>query len=90
MKVEMQTASAKVTLAEVGGESGITLARAAVFETVVKHEIKEPGQHVLACTITYQPPRAAQDVHSKPLPFQTFSKYYKFTVRTLHLPDYLE
>lgn len=79
LRVEMQTASSKVTLAEIGGLD-YPLAAQDTVETVVQHEIKELGQHVLACTVSYfvpdLPPGAPEE---KTL---TFRKFYKFNVGT--------
>jgi trafficking protein particle complex subunit 13 len=83
----MQTVSTKVQLAEFGGRDH-TLAAGDTLENVVQHEIKELGQHVLACTVTYRlPPNArhvpgpAEDVSDPAL--QTFRKFYKFAVSNL-------
>ncbi|KAJ7871510.1 hypothetical protein B0H14DRAFT_3083791 [Mycena olivaceomarginata] len=84
MKVEMQTATSKVLLAEFGGPEA-TLAVGDTLENVVHHEIKELGQHVLACTVTYRLPPGS---HTAPGPaedpndpaLQTFRKFYKFAV----------
>lgn len=82
MKVEMQTATAKVVLSEVGGPEHKLLA-GHTMERVVHHEIKELGQHVLACSVTYKLPPNARlptgDVESSN-GFQTFRKFYKFAV----------
>ncbi|KAF8184975.1 hypothetical protein K438DRAFT_1064877 [Mycena galopus ATCC 62051] len=84
MKVEMQTATSKVLLAEFGG-SETTLSVGDTLENVVHHEIKELGQHVLACTVTYRlppgsrtAPGPAEDPNDPAL--QTFRKFYKFAV----------
>jgi hypothetical protein len=85
MKVEMQTISTKVTLAEFGGPD-FTLLGGRTLENVVSHEIKELGQHVLACTVQYRlppnarpPPSSGQDSDDPTL--QSFRKFYKFAVR---------
>ncbi|KAJ7445793.1 hypothetical protein B0H11DRAFT_2177500 [Mycena galericulata] len=84
MKVEMQTVTAKVMLAEFGG-SDTKLAVGDTLENIVHHEIKELGQHVLACTVTYRlppgprtAPGPAEDPNDPAL--QTFRKFYKFAV----------
>jgi hypothetical protein len=84
LKVDMQTASTKVQLTEFGGPEHI-LAAGDTLENVIHHEIKELGQHVLACTVTYRlPPHArhapgpSEDVSDPTL--QTFRKFYKFAV----------
>lgn len=59
MRVEMQTATTKVTLADYGGGEA-TLKANDTLENVVHHEIKELGQHVLACTIFYRLPLNAR------------------------------
>ncbi|GLB35170.1 putative protein of unknown function (DUF974) [Lyophyllum shimeji] len=84
IKVEMQTATTKVVLAEYGGPENKLAARD-TYETVVHHEIKELGQHVLACAVTYRlPPNARPPVGSGEHPddpsLQTFRKFYKFAV----------
>ncbi|KAI0048223.1 DUF974-domain-containing protein [Auriscalpium vulgare] len=85
LRVEMQTATNKALLAEIGGPT-FSLTAADTLETVVGHEIKELGQHVLACTVTYQLPPGARrpagpvtesDDNSS---LQTFRKFYKFAV----------
>lgn len=84
LKVEMQTVSTKVQLAEFGG-SEFSLATGDTLENIIHHEIKELGQHVLACTVTYRLPQnarhapgPAEDVSDPTL--QTFRKFYKFAV----------
>jgi hypothetical protein len=83
-KVEMQTVTAKAILYEMDGSDNY-LAAGDTLEHIVHHEIKELGQHVLACTITYRlPPNsrsiqgASEDVNDPNL--QTFRKFYKFAV----------
>ncbi|THV08043.1 DUF974-domain-containing protein, partial [Dendrothele bispora CBS 962.96] len=80
VKVEMQTVTTKVVLAEFsgskdkqgeGGEGSYTLAAGDTLENVVHHEIKELGQHVLACTVSYNVPNGGE---------MTFRKFYKFGV----------
>lgn len=84
LRVEMQTATTKTILAEF---TDIELADGDVMEKVVHHEIKELGQHVLACTVSYllpsghHPSHAAGD-HQDPHT-QTFRKFYKFAVSDL-------
>jgi hypothetical protein len=53
------------------------------MEVVVHHEIKELGQHVLACTVAYRLPPNIR--HAPPglegvenANLQTFHKFYKF------------
>ncbi|KAI0029736.1 hypothetical protein K488DRAFT_55711 [Vararia minispora EC-137] len=83
LRVEMQTATSKVLLTELGGQVQ-SLVTGDTLEAAVHHEIKELGQHVLVCTVTYKlPPGSRQPV---PLPegedpsVQTFKRVYKFTV----------
>lgn len=92
VKVEMQTVTVKVTLFELDGDGSGTSAKGGqvlgagdVLENVVHHEIKELGQHVLACAVTYRlPPNArpipgaAEDANDPSL--VTFRKFYKFAV----------
>jgi trafficking protein particle complex subunit 13 len=85
LKVEMQTATSKITLAEIrAGEDGVLNAGDAM-EAIVQHEIKELGQHVLACAVSYRlpsnvrkPPSASEDADDRDI--QAFSKFYKFAV----------
>ncbi|KIY66260.1 DUF974-domain-containing protein [Cylindrobasidium torrendii FP15055 ss-10] len=84
MIAEIQTASAKVLLAEFGGAAH-QLPVGGTSEHVVHHEIKELGQHVLACTVTYRlppsvrpPPQAAEATGDPSI--QMFRKFYKFVV----------
>ncbi|KAJ7582536.1 DUF974-domain-containing protein [Mycena floridula] len=79
MKVEMQTVTSKVLLAEFGG-SEFRLAAADALEHVVHHEIKELGQHVLACTVSYKLPPSSRNVMDEEDTIQTFRKFYKFAV----------
>jgi len=88
----MQTVTTKVTLHETDSV-GEHLAGGDTLEHVVHHEIKELGQHVLACTVTYRlPPNsrsvpgAAEDASDPTL--QTFRKFYKFAVRRLSSPNF--
>jgi trafficking protein particle complex subunit 13 len=88
--VEMQTVTAKVVLADFGGSDYI-LRRGDTLESLVNHEIKELGQHVLACTVSYRlPPQArrgpppASPEGTDPT-IQNFRKFYKFAVSTHHL-----
>ena len=83
-KVEMQTVTAKTILYEMDGSDNY-LTAGDTLEHIVHHEIKELGQHVLACTVTYRlPPNsrsiqgASEDVNDPSL--QTFRKFYKFAV----------
>lgn len=85
VRVEMQTAATKVVIAEAG--SATTTLRASEFlESVVSHEIKELGQHVLACTVSYHiPPSLAHSYGTPEDPsnptLRVLKKYYKFMVR---------
>jgi hypothetical protein len=71
----MQTVTSKVLLQEISG----MLEKGGILETVVHHEIKEVGQHVLACSIQYSIPPSKENVIVEVAP-QTFNKYYKFNV----------
>jgi len=70
MHIEMHTAANKIPLREVGS-SNERLAALASMETVVHFEIKELGQHTLACVVQYRTPQGES---------REFSKYYKFPV----------
>ncbi|KAH9952206.1 hypothetical protein B0H21DRAFT_716167 [Amylocystis lapponica] len=97
LKVEMQTASTKTTLAEFGG-ADFSLTIGDSMEKVVSHEIKELGQHVLGCTVSYRlpigirtAPGPAGEVHDPST--HAFRKFYKFAVTNplsvktkVHLP----
>lgn len=85
VKVEMQTTTSKMVLYEMDA-SGKNLPGRDALEHIVHHEIKELGQHVLACTVTYRLPQnarpipgASEVVNDQSL--QTFRKFYKFAVR---------
>jgi len=89
IKVEMQTANAKVLLAEVGGADG-KVAVGDSLEVIVYHEVKELGQHVLACTVNYRLPNgfrhapgSAEGTNDPAL--QGFCKYYKFVVSVYYI-----
>ncbi|KAF9036963.1 DUF974-domain-containing protein [Hymenopellis radicata] len=85
MTVEMQTVTAKVLLAEFGGPD-CRLSVADTLEHVIHHEIKELGQHVLACTVSYRLPPSVrisaqnQSEDSADPTLQSFRKFYKFVV----------
>lgn len=84
LKVEMQTATNKTTLTETGGGDYSVLAKD-TLQTVVSHEIRELGQHVLACNVSYRWPGRPlspgtlinMDNDSS---LQYFRKFYKFNV----------
>lgn len=92
LRVEMQTATSKLLLADIGGPT-LSLVAGDTLEATVHHEIKELGQHVLACTVSYQlPPGARRPATSVATTavgvdaeddtgLQTFRKFYKFAVR---------
>jgi hypothetical protein len=84
VRVEMQTATSKMVLYEMDGLE-TNLPGGDALEHIVHHEIKELGQHVLACAVTYRLPQnaraiagASEDVNDPSL--QTFRKFYKFAV----------
>ncbi|KAI0781197.1 DUF974-domain-containing protein [Trametes elegans] len=97
VRVEMQTASSKALLAEFGGP-GQKLSVGESLERVVSHEIKELGQHVLGCTVTYRVPPGIrhlpiQAAELQDSGIQSFRKFYKFAVTNplsvktkVHLP----
>ena len=98
LRVEMQTATSKVLLAEIGGPT-LSLVAADTIEAMVHHEIKELGQHVLACTVSYQlPPGARRPIATATADtaaggdadddagLQTFRKFYKFAVSRSPFP----
>jgi trafficking protein particle complex subunit 13 len=79
----MQSQTSKVVLAELGGPD-YKIASGDTFESVVSHEIKELGQHVLACSVTYQLPSKARlssgVENTADTGLQAFRKFYKFIV----------
>ena len=88
LKAEMQTATSKVLLSEFGGQD-CRLAVGGTLENVFNHEIKELGQHVLACTVTYHLPPNARNPAGPTNPaadpnIQTFRKFYKFVVSSIN------
>ncbi|KAH7909138.1 DUF974-domain-containing protein [Hygrophoropsis aurantiaca] len=82
--VEIQTANSKLTLTELGG-SEYRLTAGDSLESIVHHEVKELGQHVLACTVTYRLPPDFRPLsgsvgdQNDPT-VQGFRKFYKFVV----------
>lgn len=92
LRIEMQTATNKVLLAEVGGPER-RLGTTDVLEVLVNHEMKELGQHVLACYVSYRLPSATMrtllDSAGNPVnpSSLSFRKYYKFAV-SLHKVEY--
>lgn len=88
LTVEIQTATVKVLLAEFSAGSDGVLKGGDTLEAIVHHEIKELGQHVLACTVQYRlPPEARRPVRTeeneKDPSMQLFRKFYKFAVSEL-------
>ena len=82
VRVEMQTASARTVLAELGGPA-LRLRPGESLEQVVSHEIKELGQHVLGCTVSYRAPpgvRAPPGAEGQEPGVLSFRKFYKFAV----------
>ncbi|KAJ3533720.1 hypothetical protein NM688_g7242 [Phlebia brevispora] len=83
LKVEMQTANTKSALGEYGGPD-YRLAAGDIMECIVNHEIKELGQHVLACTVSYRLPEGYRPPHpvteNQDPTIQSFRKFYKFAV----------
>ena len=91
VRVEMQTVSSKTLLAEFGGPEQ-RLGVGESLERIVSHEIKELGQHVLGCIVSYRVPlgfRQSLPPKSDSLDssVQTFRKFYKFAVSTYTLPS---
>lgn len=89
LKVEMQSSTAKVSLGEFGG-ANFTLSSNETLERIVHHEIKELGQHVLACTVSYRLPPGARappsSGDSQDPSIQSFRKFYKFAVSRTSTP----
>jgi trafficking protein particle complex subunit 13 len=86
----MQTATTKAILVDVGGPD-FALAPGALSENVISHEIKELGQHVLACTVSYRLPSNVRNMPAGSVDpanpnVATFRKFYKFAVSTLRRP----
>ena len=83
--VEIQTATTKVLLAEFSAGSDGVLKGGDTLETIVHHEIKELGQHVLACAVQYRLPPGARrpartEENEEDPSVQLFRKFYKFAV----------
>ena len=88
LTVEIQTATTKVLLAEYSAGSDGVLKGGDTLEAIVHHEIKELGQHVLACTVQYRLPPGAHrparaEENEKDPSLQLFRKFYKFAVSKL-------
>lgn len=84
LTVEMQTATTKAVLAQFGGPEQ-RLALGESLERIVSHEIKELGQHALACTVSYRlPPGDHATIPPVTDPndpgLHVFRKFYKFAV----------
>ena len=83
LRVEMQSSTTKLVLAEFGGPN-TTLTPGDTMENVVHHEIKELGQHVLACSVFYRMPSGARphpsSAESHDPSVASFRKFYKFQV----------
>lgn len=88
LTVEIQTVTTKVLLAEFSSGSDGVLKEGDTLEAIVHHEIKELGQHVLACTVQYRLPPGARrpartEENEKDPSMQLFRKFYKFAVSEL-------
>lgn len=88
LTVEIQTATTKILLAELFAGSNGVLTGGDTLEAIVHHEIKELGQHVLACTVQYRLPPGARrptqtEEDEKDPSMQLFKKFYKFVVSQL-------
>lgn len=70
LRVEIQTATSKLVLRDI--DDSQVLQPGELLETVVTHEMKEIGQHVLCCSVSYRLGHR-QEAH-------TLRKYYKFMV----------
>lgn len=86
LTVEIQTATTKVLLAELSAGPDGVLQGGDTLEAIVHHEIKELGQHVLACMVQYKlppgvPRPARTEENEKDPSVQLFRKFYKFAVR---------
>ncbi|XP_006458313.1 hypothetical protein AGABI2DRAFT_64546, partial [Agaricus bisporus var. bisporus H97] len=85
VRIEMQTVTSKTLLFLTQEPQGRTLSSGDTLELIVSNEIKELGQHVLACTVTYRlPPNvrpiAGASEDPKDPALATFRKFYKFIV----------
>ncbi|KAJ7197246.1 hypothetical protein GGX14DRAFT_471992 [Mycena pura] len=85
LKVEMQTVTSKVVLGEFGGPDTRLAVGDALEDVILHHEVKELGQHVLACTVSYRLPPGARNAPGPPEgsndpALQSFRKFYKFAV----------
>ncbi|PVG02984.1 DUF974-domain-containing protein [Serendipita vermifera] len=96
VRVEMQSATSKNVLLELGGPE-YRLGPLGTVEGIVSSEIKELGQHTLSCIVHYRVPQglrppAPSDDPSDPRA-QLFRKHYRFPVNNpfsvkskVHLP----
>lgn len=85
LTVEIQTATTKVLLAEFSAGSDGVLKEGDTLEAIVHQEIKELGQHVLACTVQYRLPPGTRrltrtEENGDDPSIQLFRKFYKFAV----------
>lgn len=71
LKIDLQTTNQRVTLAPKMEEANAILEAGEHLGHVVSHEIKEVGQHILVCAVTYKTP-----LNEK----MFFRKYFKFPV----------
>lgn len=85
----MQTSTGKIPIGKVDAD---VLKPSSSIQTIVNHEIKELGQHVLACIVSYRiPPALAQSYPIPPddpndITLRVLRKFYKFMVgRFYHL-----
>ncbi|GJJ12510.1 hypothetical protein Clacol_006753 [Clathrus columnatus] len=70
VRIEIQTATNKLVLRDI--DTGDILHAGGLLETTATHEMKELGQHVLCCSVSYRLSPVSE--------VQTLRKYYKFMV----------
>lgn len=69
IKSELQTSSQRVTLSDPSPQN--TVDSGVSIDTVVHHEVKELGVHILVCSVSYRTPEGERKI---------FRKFFKFNV----------
>lgn len=71
IKADLQTLTNKVSLPVQANKEAVTLAPNETLDDIIHHEVKEIGNHVLVCDVSYESPAGLSE---------SFRKFFKFQV----------
>lgn len=71
IKADLQTLTTKISLPIHANKDAVTLGPNETLDDIIHHEVKEIGNHVLVCDVSYETPAGLQD---------SFRKFFKFQV----------